>query len=222
MWGSRWLSASAASRYALGADGAGAARPGACGEPDRRLALGARRRGRCAPVRQAGQPEPLGCHRRLAHALGADGMGAARPGACGSLVGAARYAFGADGVGAARPGAQMCTPPITCARCLLVVGMSKTSCATRCSRRSLQDVFRAPAEGEGREGWDRHRDARACHRSLCAAAACAVRVGAARHWNASAFPPGQAYPPHCERVHCDGVRCSGAHRRCYRRRPRVA
>ena len=179
-----------------------------------RSALGARRRGRCAPVRQAGQPEPLGCHRRLAHALGADGMGAARPGACGSLVGAARYALGADGVGAARPGAQMCTPPITCARCLLVVGMSKTSCATRCSRRSLQDVFRAPAEGEGREGWDRHRDARACHRSLCAAAACAVRVGAARHCNGSAFPPGQAYPPHCERVHCDGVRCSGAHRWC--------
>ena len=146
------------------------------------------------------------------YALGADGMGAARPGACGSLVGAARYALGADGVGAARPGAQMCTPPITCARCLLVVGMSKTSCATRCSRRSLQGVFRAPAEGEGREGWDRHRDARACHRSLCAAAACAVRVGAARHCNGSAFPPGQAYPPHCERVHCDGVRCSGADR----------
>ena len=56
MWGSRWLSASAASRYALGADGAGAARPGACGEHQiaasrsalgaRRSALGARRRGR--------------------------------------------------------------------------------------------------------------------------------------------------------------------------------
>ena len=45
------------------------------------------------------------------YALGADGMGAARPGACGSLVGAARYALGADGVGAARPGGQMCTPP---------------------------------------------------------------------------------------------------------------
>ena len=46
-----------------------------------------------------------------------------------------------------------------------------------------------------------------------AAGACALQVGAARHWNGSAFPPGQACPPHCERVYCDGVRCSGAHRR---------
>ena len=50
-----------------------------------------------------------------------------------------------------------------------------------------------------------------------AAGACAVQVGAARHCNGSAFPPGQAYPPHCERVHCDGVRCSGADRRGERR-----
>ena len=35
--------ASVASRYAFGADGVGAARPGACGEADRRLALRARR-----------------------------------------------------------------------------------------------------------------------------------------------------------------------------------
>ena len=32
----------------------------------------------------------------------------------------------------------------------LVVGMSKTSCASRCSRRSVQGALRAPAEGEGR------------------------------------------------------------------------
>ena len=30
-----------------------------------------------------------------------------------------------------------------------VVGMSKTSCAARCSRRSVKGVLRAPAEGEG-------------------------------------------------------------------------
>ena len=35
--------ASVASRYAFGADGVGAARPGACGEADRRLALRAQR-----------------------------------------------------------------------------------------------------------------------------------------------------------------------------------
>ena len=52
-------------------------------------------------------------------------------------------------MGAARPGAYMCSPR-NCARCHLgVVGMSKTSCAARCSRGSVQGVFRAPAEGEG-------------------------------------------------------------------------
>ena len=47
------------------------------------------------------------------YALGADGVGAARPGACGSPVAATRCALGADGVGVARPGACMCSPPIT-------------------------------------------------------------------------------------------------------------
>ena len=62
---------------------------------------------------------------------------------------ASRYALGADGVGAARPGAYMC-PPRNCARCLLGgVGMSKKSCAACCSRGSVQGVLRAPAEGEG-------------------------------------------------------------------------
>ena len=40
--------------------------------------------------------------------------------------------------------------PAYCARCLLGgVGMSKTSCAARCSRGSVQGVLRTPAEGEG-------------------------------------------------------------------------
>ena len=78
--------------------------------------------------------------------LGADGVGAARPGARGSRVTASRYALGAEGGGAARPGAYMC-PPRNCARCLLGgVGMSKKSCAARCSRGSVQGVLRAPAE----------------------------------------------------------------------------
>jgi len=82
--------------------------------------------------------------------LGADGVGAARPGARGSRVTASRYALGAEGGGAARPGAYMCSPR-NCARCLLGgVGVSKTSCAARCSRGSVQGVLRAPAEGEGR------------------------------------------------------------------------
>ena len=83
------------------------------------------------------------------YALSADGVGAARPGARGSQVTVSRYALGAEGGGAARPGAYMCSPRY-CARCLLGgVGMSKTSCAARCSRGSVQGVLRAPAEGEG-------------------------------------------------------------------------
>ena len=73
----------------------------------------------------------------------------ARARARGSRVTASRYALGAEGGGAARPGAYMC-PPRNCARCLLGgVGMSKKSCAARCSRGSVQGVLRAPAEGEG-------------------------------------------------------------------------
>ena len=134
-------------RRVLGADGVGAARPGACGEPDHRLALRARRRGRCAPVHRAGQP--LAAIADSRYALSAEGVGAARPVACGSRVAASRYALGAEGVGATRPGEYICSHPDACARCLLVVGMSKTSCASRCSRRSVQGALRAPAEGEG-------------------------------------------------------------------------
>ena len=100
----------------------------------------------------------------------------------------------------APPACQLAPPRATrsvgadCARCLLVVGTSKTSCASRCSRRSVQGALRAPAEGEGGEGWSRHHHARAFGERLCAAAACAVRVGAERRWDRSAFPPGQADP----------------------------
>ena len=50
------------------------------------------------------------------YALGADGVGAARPGARGSRVTASRYALGAEGGGAARSGAYMCSSAY-CARC---------------------------------------------------------------------------------------------------------
>ena len=68
-----------------------------------------------------GQPESAAAHWLPAsplafYALGADGVGAARPGARGSRVTASRYALGAEGGGAARPGAYMC-PPRNCARC---------------------------------------------------------------------------------------------------------
>ena len=43
--------ASVASRYAFGTDGVGAARLGACGEADRRLALSEDRQTRCTALR---------------------------------------------------------------------------------------------------------------------------------------------------------------------------
>ena len=82
--------------------------------------------------------------------LGADGVGAARPGARGSRVTASRYALGAEGGGALRARAPTCAPRVTAHVVSWGgVGMSKTSCAARCSRGSVQGVLRAPAEGEG-------------------------------------------------------------------------
>ena len=52
--------------------------------------------------------QPLAAIAATRYALGADGVGAARPGACGGPVAASRCALGADGEGAARPGACMC------------------------------------------------------------------------------------------------------------------
>ena len=44
----------------------------------------------------------------------------------------------------------------------------------------------------------------------CAAAACAVRVGAERHSDRSAFSPGQADPPRFQRACCSASRSSRA------------
>ena len=116
------LAASATSRNALRADGVGAVRPGACGEPDHRLALGAEGAARLC---RTGRGQPL------------------------ASIAASRYALGTEGVGAARPGAYMCCPPILRACLLGAVGMSRTSCAARCLRGSVQGLLRVPAEGEG-------------------------------------------------------------------------
>ena len=102
-------------------------------------------------------------------------------------------------VGAARPGTCMC-PPRSRARCLLVVRMSRTSWASRCSRALCKARFALlPRARVGRGVSDFIMHERARER-LHATAACAVRVGAPRHCNRSALPPGQADPPHFERV----------------------
>jgi hypothetical protein len=56
-------------------------------------------------VHRAGQP--LAAIADSRYALSAEGVGAARPVACGSRVAASRYALGAEGVGATRPGAYI-------------------------------------------------------------------------------------------------------------------
>ena len=56
-------------------------------------------------ARERSSALPLAASVASRYALGADGLGAARPGARGSRVTASRYALGAEGGGAARPGA---------------------------------------------------------------------------------------------------------------------
>ena len=101
------------------------------------------------------------------YALGADGVGAARPGARGSRVTASRYALGAEGGGAARPGAYMCSPR-NCARCLLG-GSGDVEDVVRCALLERLGARRASSSCRGR-GWGgtprelqcrRHRHARA-------------------------------------------------------------
>ena len=111
------MPAGAASRYALGAHGVGAVCPAPAASliSKSRYALGARhsaRRGRAARLCVPRGAQPLAAIGALRYALGADGVGAARLGACGSQVAASLYALGAEGMGAARPGAW--EPTCTC------------------------------------------------------------------------------------------------------------
>ena len=93
--------------------------------------------------------------------LGADGVGAARPGARGSRVTASRYALGAEGGGAARPGAYMC-PPRNCARCLLGVG-GDVEDVVRCALLEMLGARRASSSCRGR-GWGGTPRGPCCHR----------------------------------------------------------
>jgi hypothetical protein len=86
------MPAGAASRYALGAGGVGAVRPAPAASliSASRYALGTRRSEpgalrACVPRRGA---QPLAAIAALRYALGADGVGTARLGACGSQVAA--------------------------------------------------------------------------------------------------------------------------------------
>ena len=116
-------------------------------------------------------------------------------------IAASRYALGADGMDALRARAPACVPPpIT--RALPLSGEDVEDVVGFALLESpVQGALRALAEGEGvgRGVSDIIMHERAGER-LHATAACAVRVGAARHCNWSALSPGQADPPHFERV----------------------
>ena len=123
---------------------------------------------------------------------------------------ASRYALGADGVGAARPGAYMLSPPRKRAR----VASWWWGCRRRRALRAARDArckarfALLPRARVGRGVSDIIMHERAGQR-LRASAACAVQVGAARHCNRSALSPGQADLPHFERARAAARRCSG-------------
>ena len=186
------MPAGAASRYALGDGGVGAARPAPAASliSASRYALGARRSApralrACVPGGAA-----AGCHRRLALRARRRWRGRCAPGRLWQpgrrlALRARRRRHGRCAPGRGRLHVHV-IPPDNCARCLLVVGMSKTSCASRCSKRSVQGALRAPAEGEGGEGWSRDHYARACGgtlvccRSMCSASRRGAPLGSER------------------------------------------
>jgi hypothetical protein len=144
------MPAGAASRYALGAGGVGAARPAPAASliSASRYALGARRTALRAEGAEPCAPRALPPVCRAAQPM-AWALRARAPAAAQSWPRAARSAPMAWVLRARAP---TCVPPDNCARCLLVVGMLKTSCSSRCSRRLGQAALRAPAEGEGGGG----------------------------------------------------------------------
>ena len=96
------------------------------------------------------------------YALGADGVGAARPGARGSRVTASRYALGAQGGGAARPGAYMSSSR-NCARCLLGGSGDVEDVVRCCALLERLGARRASSFCRGR-GWGGTPRGPCCHR----------------------------------------------------------
>ena len=117
------------------------------------------------------------------YALGADGVGAACPGARGSRITASRYALGAEGGGAARPGAYMCSPR-NCARCLLG-GSGDVEDVVRCALLERLGARRASSSCRRRGGVAQPED-------LSAAASAYSRCQVVLHRLTSTAPPHRA------------------------------
>ena len=204
--------------------------PGACGDPDLRLALRARGARRtalraegaarlCAGRRSRWLPSPPRATRSapMTWALRAWAPAAAR-----SPPRATRSAPKAWALRARAPTYMLSPPPITCARCLLVVGMSKTSCASRCSKRSVQGALRAPAEGEGLgRGRGVVQTSSSLHLGSCASGACGGTLVCCRSMCSASrrgaplgseriLPRRQADPPRFQRACCSASRSSRA------------
>ena len=186
--------------------------PGACGEPDLRLALRARRTALraegaarlCAGRRSRWLPSTARATRSapMAWALRARAPAAAR-----SRPRAARSAPMAWALRARAP--TCCPPPVN-----VRVASWWWGCRRRRALRADRDACRKarfallPRARVGRGVSDIIMHERAGQR-LRASAACAVQVGAARHCNRSALSPGQADLPHFERARAAARRCSG-------------
>ena len=138
------------------------------------------------------------------YALGADGVGAARPGARGSRVTASRYALGAEGGGAARPGAYMCSPR-NCARCLLG-GSGDVEDVVRCALLERLGARRASSSCRGR-GWGGTPRGPHCRR--CRHARAERRHGGSRHDGGAraASPPRQGLARPARRARASGALC---------------
>ena len=205
------MPAGAASRYALGADGVGAARPAPAASliSASRYALVARRyapRALRACVRSAAA---AGCHRRLALRARRRGRGRCAPGRLRQPGRRLALRARRRRRGRCAPGRLHVVPPPITARAASWWWRRRRRRALRAARdvRCKARFALLPRARVGRGVSDiMHERAR---QRLRASAACAVRVGAARHCNRSALSPGQADLPHFERARAAARRCSG-------------
>ena len=212
----------AASRYALGADGVGAARPAPAASliSASRYALGARRTALraegaarlCAERRSRWLPSPPRATRSAPRAWA---LRARAPAAAFSPPRATRSAPRRRGRCA--PGRLHVVPPPITARVASWWWGRRRRRALRAARDARRKARFAllPRARVGRGGPDIIMRERSGER-LCAAAACAVRVGAERRWDRSAFSPGQADPPRFQRACSSASRWSRAHRSALR------
>ena len=190
--------------------------PGACGEPDLRLALRARRSAHgaarlCAERHSRWLPSPSRATRSAPRAWA---LRAQAPATAFSPPRATRSAPKAWALRARAP--TCCPPPLTARVASWWWGRPRRRAlrAARDARRNARFAL-LPRARVGRGGPDIIMRERSGER-LCAVAACEVRVGAERRWDRSAFPPGQADPPRFQRACSSASRWSRAHRSALR------